>query len=115
MLTGENQYDCETCNGKKDALKRLEIISLPEVLLIQLLRMTNFSTKISDLVDIPISIEFKNVNFRIQGFVTHIGGCLSSNRNHYTAHICHKDIGWCEYNDSKVTHKSEWQAVHAAK
>lgn len=115
MLTCENQYDCETCNGKKDALKRIEIISLPEVLLIQLLRMTNFSTKISDLVDIPISIEFKNVNFRIQGFVTHIGGCLSSNGNHYTAHICHKDIGWCEYNDSKVTHKSEWQAVHAAK
>eukprot|EP00743_Colponemidia_sp_Colp-15_P010153 GILK01011152.1.p1 GENE.GILK01011152.1~~GILK01011152.1.p1 ORF type:complete len:1414 (-),score=327.31 GILK01011152.1:23-4129(-) len=37
-LTGQDQYFCENCNSKQDALRSQEIISLPQVLNLQLMR-----------------------------------------------------------------------------
>ena len=37
-LCGDNQYLCEVCNGKRDATRQIELLSLPPVLTLQLLR-----------------------------------------------------------------------------
>jgi len=37
-LCGDNQYLCEVCNGKRDATRQIELLALPPVLTLQLLR-----------------------------------------------------------------------------
>ena len=45
----------------------------------------------------------------------HEGSTLASKSNHYIAYVNHKDVGWYKYNDASVVHKSEKQALEAAK
>lgn len=63
-LTGDNQYFCETCKGKNDAIKGLKFKSLPKILVLQLKRfdldMTTMQRmKLNDKVTFP---EILNMN-----------------------------------------------------
>jgi len=38
LLTGECQYYCDACNGKRDATRRIVLTKVPRVLFVQLMR-----------------------------------------------------------------------------
>ena len=57
-LQGENQYRCELCKKKVDAMKYLKLIKLPKILFLQLNRfeydaLTDGRKKICDRVTFP--------------------------------------------------------------
>ena len=58
MLTGANQYQCEKCNAKRDAIKGLRFRAFPRIFVIQLKRFdldyrTMTKKKINDYVSFP--------------------------------------------------------------
>ena len=57
-MTGSEQYWCEVCGGKRDALRESFLESLPEIAQITLLRFSDTSarTKVCSKVEIPSSI-----------------------------------------------------------
>ncbi|OMJ81023.1 hypothetical protein SteCoe_18584 [Stentor coeruleus] len=67
-LSGTNQYNCENCKQKQDALKGLKIKELPYILVLQLKRFdydyaANKRIKINDKVSFE---ELMNLNFLMQ-------------------------------------------------
>ena len=38
LLTGDNQYQCDSCGGLRDATKALRLVAAPRVLVLVLLR-----------------------------------------------------------------------------
>jgi len=63
VLTGGEQWDCPACKCKVDAIKRLELLKLPPVLVLTLKRFefdpaTAQIRKIENLLKTPLSIDF---------------------------------------------------------
>ncbi|KAJ5077929.1 ubiquitin carboxyl-terminal hydrolase [Anaeramoeba ignava] len=63
LLTDDNQYFCEKCNKKVDALKKLGFSKLPEILSIQLKRFT-FDIKTMSRIKLNNRVEF---NYYLDG------------------------------------------------
>jgi ubiquitin carboxyl-terminal hydrolase 47 len=65
LLTGSNQYFCETCNFKQDADKGLKLTKGPTILSIVLNRFTlDYTTfsrvKVTDRVTFPLLLNLNN-------------------------------------------------------
>eukprot|EP00742_Colponemidia_sp_Colp-10_P010826 GILJ01011937.1.p1 GENE.GILJ01011937.1~~GILJ01011937.1.p1 ORF type:complete len:1363 (+),score=243.17 GILJ01011937.1:38-4126(+) len=61
-LTGQDQYFCENCNSKQDALRSQEILSLPQVLNLQLMRFVydwkaGGKRKLQENLSFPLSLD----------------------------------------------------------
>eukprot|EP00050_Salpingoeca_kvevrii_P012902 m.25552 g.25552 ORF g.25552 m.25552 type:complete len:1146 (-) comp4447_c0_seq1:85-3522(-) len=66
VLEGDNQYNCEKCEKKTDALKGLQFASLPYILTLQLKRFDlDYTTwrriKLNDSVSFPLVLDLNSV------------------------------------------------------
>uniref|UniRef100_A0A8C4IKL5 Ubiquitin carboxyl-terminal hydrolase n=1 Tax=Dicentrarchus labrax TaxID=13489 RepID=A0A8C4IKL5_DICLA len=105
-LEEENPWYCPVCKKHQLATKKLDLWSLPEVLIIHLKRFsyTKFTReKLDSIVDFPLSC------YDLIAVSNHYGGLRDG---HYTSYACNKDNGqWYYFDDSKVTYAREDQIV----
>uniref|UniRef100_A0A9J8AVE1 Ubiquitin carboxyl-terminal hydrolase n=2 Tax=Cyprinus carpio TaxID=7962 RepID=A0A9J8AVE1_CYPCA len=128
-LEEENPWYCPTCKKHQLATKKLDLWSLPEVLIIHLKRFsyTKYSReKLDTIVEFPLrDLDFsgfllkKTVNsteppcrYDLISVSNHFGGLRDG---HYTSYARNKDNGqWYYFDDSKVTYAREEQIVTSA-
>ncbi|XP_026102691.1 ubiquitin carboxyl-terminal hydrolase 11-like isoform X1 [Carassius auratus] len=128
-LEEENPWYCPTCKKHQLATKKLDLWSLPEVLIIHLKRFsyTKYSReKLDTIVEFPLrDLDFsgfllkKSVNsteppcrYDLIAVSNHYGGLRDG---HYTSYARNKDNGqWYYFDDSKVTYATEEQIVTSA-
>ncbi|XP_043234939.1 ubiquitin carboxyl-terminal hydrolase 48-like [Amphibalanus amphitrite] len=113
-LTGANQYNCQTCQCKRDASRAIRLTQLPPVLNFQLMRFvfdreTGLKKKLSSHLRFPELLDVSEfvgrpsgaVTYRLQAVLLHKGPSAYS--GHYTAHICDSETGaWFRFNDEEV-------------
>uniref|UniRef100_A0A4W6D9N0 Ubiquitin carboxyl-terminal hydrolase n=1 Tax=Lates calcarifer TaxID=8187 RepID=A0A4W6D9N0_LATCA len=125
-LEEENPWYCPVCKKHQLATKKLDLWSLPEVLIIHLKRFsyTKFTReKLDSIVDFPLrDLDFsgcllrKNLSsgeppsrYDLIAVSNHYGGLRDG---HYTSYAKNKDNGqWYYFDDSKVTYAREDQIV----
>lgn len=129
LLSGENQYECDTCKKLVDAVKGMKLEKLPDILTLHLKRFdidyTTFeNVKLNNKVIFPMQLDMNkhlrpekgstktwspyNVYnlFAVQIHSGTIGG------GHYYAYIKDKEM-WYEFNDSTVSLISEKELERA--
>ncbi|CAD8211707.1 unnamed protein product [Paramecium octaurelia] len=97
LLDGNNQYQCELCGFKVDALKGDKIRKLPQILTITLNRYTfDYETvqrvKLNDRFEFPLEIDMgvylenpvENLIYELQGVIIHRG---NAHGGHYFAYF----------------------------
>lgn len=125
-LEEENPWYCPVCKTHQLATKKLDLWSLPEVLIIHLKRFsyTKFTReKLDSIVDFPLrDLDFSNCLLRkhpangeppsrydLIAVSNHYGGLRDG---HYTSYARNKDNSqWYYFDDSKVTYAKEEQIV----
>ncbi|XP_061782016.2 ubiquitin carboxyl-terminal hydrolase 11 isoform X2 [Nerophis lumbriciformis] len=125
-LEEENPWYCPVCKKHQLATKKLDLWSLPEVLIIHLKRFsyTKFTReKLDTIVDFPLrNLDFsacllrKNLSsgeppshYDLIAVSNHYGGLRDG---HYTSYARNKDNGqWYYFDDSKVTYAREDQIM----
>uniref|UniRef100_A0AAY4C5Y6 Ubiquitin carboxyl-terminal hydrolase n=1 Tax=Denticeps clupeoides TaxID=299321 RepID=A0AAY4C5Y6_9TELE len=122
-LEEENPWYCPVCKKHQLATKKLDLWSLPEVLIIHLKRFsyTKYSReKLDTIVDFPLRCaaalsSSTGVNgeppsrYDLIAVSNHYGGLRDG---HYTSYARNKDNGqWYYFDDSKVTDAKEEQIV----
>uniref|UniRef100_A0A8C7W8Y6 Ubiquitin carboxyl-terminal hydrolase n=1 Tax=Oncorhynchus mykiss TaxID=8022 RepID=A0A8C7W8Y6_ONCMY len=113
-LEEENPWYCPMCKKHQLATKKLDLWSLPEVLIIHLKRFsyTKYSReKLDIIVDFPLRLHFSSPPSRYDliAVSNHYGGLRDG---HYTSYARNKDNGqWYYFDDSKVTYAREEQIV----
>uniref|UniRef100_A0A3P8WWT4 Ubiquitin carboxyl-terminal hydrolase n=1 Tax=Cynoglossus semilaevis TaxID=244447 RepID=A0A3P8WWT4_CYNSE len=125
-LEEENPWYCPVCKKHQLATKKLDLWSLPEVLIIHLKRFsyTKFTReKLDSIVDFPLrNLDFSHFLLRkhledgeppsyydLIAVSNHYGGLRDG---HYTSYAQNKDNAqWYYFDDSKVTFASEDQIV----
>uniref|UniRef100_A0A3Q1EH77 Ubiquitin carboxyl-terminal hydrolase n=1 Tax=Acanthochromis polyacanthus TaxID=80966 RepID=A0A3Q1EH77_9TELE len=125
-LEEENPWYCPVCKKHQLATKKLDLWSLPEVLIIHLKRFsyTKFTReKLDSIVDFPlrdldfsgcllrktVSSEEPPSRYDLIAVSNHYGGLRDG---HYTSYARNKDNGqWYYFDDSKVTYAREDQIM----
>ncbi|XP_056131166.1 ubiquitin carboxyl-terminal hydrolase 11 [Lampris incognitus] len=125
-LEEENPWYCPVCKKHQLATKKLDLWSLPEILVIHLKRFsyTKFSReKLDSIVDFPLrDLDFSGCLLKkkldsgeppscydLIAVSNHYGGLRDG---HYTSYARNKDNGqWYYFDDSKVTYAREEQIV----
>lgn len=125
-LEEENPWYCPVCKKHQLATKKLDLWSLPEVLIIHLKRFsyTKFTReKLDSIVEFPLrDLDFSDFLLRktlsseeppsrydLIAVSNHYGGLRDG---HYTTYAKNKDNGqWYYFDDSKVTYAREDQIV----
>ncbi|XP_003746614.1 ubiquitin carboxyl-terminal hydrolase 47 [Galendromus occidentalis] len=112
-LNGANQYHCEKCKKKCDALKGLKFVSFPKILTLQLKRfdfdyLTMRRIKLNDRVEFPEVLDLNGFIeskppkteyvYDLFAVLIHSG---SANGGHYYAYIRNKTDWFC-FNDNQV-------------
>lgn len=128
-LEEENPWYCPVCKKHQLATKKLDLWSLPEVLIIHLKRFsyTKFTReKLDSIVEFPLrDLDFSGFLLRktlsseeppsrydLIAVSNHYGGLRDG---HYTTYAKNKDNGqWYYFDDSKVTYATEDQIVTSA-
>ncbi|KAL6647857.1 hypothetical protein ACP70R_015294 [Stipagrostis hirtigluma subsp. patula] len=118
-LGPEDMWYCPSCKKHQQAMKKLDLWRLPEVLVIHLKRFsyTQFTrNKLETFVDFPINDldlssyigdkgEPPNSHYRLYAISNHYG---NMGGGHYTASIYHEEgKGWYKFDDDCVTPISE--------
>uniref|UniRef100_A0A8C7TRD1 Ubiquitin carboxyl-terminal hydrolase n=1 Tax=Oncorhynchus mykiss TaxID=8022 RepID=A0A8C7TRD1_ONCMY len=111
-LEEENPWYCPMCKKHQLATKKLDLWSLPEVLIIHLKRFsyTKYSReKLDIIVDFPLRLVTSCLRYDLIAVSNHYGGLRDG---HYTSYARNKDNGqWYYFDDSKVTYAREEQIV----
>jgi ubiquitin C-terminal hydrolase len=100
-LTAGNEWDCPTC-GLVQATKQITIVTLPPVLIVQLVRFDNSLTKIGKIVTYNQDLNLNGSQYRLKSVIHHDGPSLGM--GHYTASVLH-DGQWYYANDETVLQK----------
>lgn len=119
ILEGENAYQCDHCDRKVKAIRRVCVKNLPNYLVLALRRFEfDFDTmsreKVNDFFDFPFDLnmeaytqegleksEKKEKNYymySLKGIVIHMG---TAENGHYFSYICNEGK-WLEFNDMWV-------------
>ena len=120
-LEGSNQYFCEKCGCKTDAIRKISLSKLPPVLTLQLMRFiydrqTGRKKKMQHKITFPgildmkpyfdqpeNSVDSENI-YELSGVIIHKG--TSAYQGHYVAHIrdLSKDqTGWWSFDDEVIS------------
>ncbi|EOB13956.1 Ubiquitin carboxyl-terminal hydrolase 23 [Nosema bombycis CQ1] len=96
----EDKLHCLNCKDHTVFSKSLEVIQIPEILVIHILRFEfiNTITKINNGIEIYEKIEFGYCNYVLKGFVQHRG---SIEQGHYVSYIRFGTL-WYEFDDNNV-------------
>ncbi|GAX26790.1 ubiquitin carboxyl-terminal hydrolase 48 [Fistulifera solaris] len=107
LLEGDNQYFCDTCQGKQNATRKVTFQKLPPILNIQLNRYVyNMQTFMKQKVEQPVLLNedfrIKDRKYRLVAVMKHKG------RSAYQGHYIAEAMDWCtglwyEFNDTVVT------------
>ena len=106
-MSGENQYHCDRCGGKRDATRCTRIEELPTLLNIQLLRYvynrkTFEKTKLQQSVSFTDRIQLNGQQYRLVSVLYHKG--KSAYGGHYVAEVLDWDTGrWWHCDDDEVS------------
>uniref|UniRef100_A0A2N9H608 Ubiquitin carboxyl-terminal hydrolase n=1 Tax=Fagus sylvatica TaxID=28930 RepID=A0A2N9H608_FAGSY len=117
-LGPEDMWYCPSCKTPRQAIKKLDLWRLPEILVIHLKRFSYnryFKNKLETFVDFPVDeldfstyIAHKNSEFSnrymLYAISNHYGGLGGG---HYTASILHGHGMWYEFDDENVSPVSE--------
>lgn len=111
QLSEEDSWFCPNCKTHQRAFKKLDLWSLPQILIIQLKRFlySRYTRdKIDTEIDIPVrGLELgdkvrdptqKQEKYDLIGISNHSGGLGSG---HYTARALNNNV-WCEFNDASA-------------
>lgn len=109
-MEGDNQYFCNHCDKKVEAMKSDKVIKTPKYLHVQLKRFEKDGrgrqSKIDDPVSIPIKLNINDHEYNLRGSVHHMGGI---NGGHYIYHYNKKNEysfkEWICLNDSGISTK----------
>jgi Ubiquitin carboxyl-terminal hydrolase len=110
----QEDYPCPHCKRKVDRTVNDRFVELPPILLTQLNRSNNDSSKIQNPCEIPRELtvplddsvrrksKYKNPKYRLAAVVAHTGS--SSKSGHYISYVRNpaKSDRWIELNDEKV-------------
>ena len=126
VLDEKNQWRCSKCEQFVCAEKKMDVWSVPDVLILQLKRFVvepgDISRKFEDEISFPDELDVspyvcgpptgKSLKYRLYAVSEHIGGLFGG---HYIAHakVCtgNSDQGqWYEFNDSAVSRSSRSEA-----
>lgn len=112
-LEGSNQYSCEVCGGKRNAVRCIRLRRLPPVLSLQLLRFNfdrqagcrkiNTAVQFSESLDLSPHLQQPpgTTVYSLVAVLIHQGP--SANSGHYVAHIKDRTSGsWYRFNDDGV-------------
>ena len=124
-LAGDNQYQCDVCEGLRDAVKTTQIEAAPKHLIIALLRfkydhITRRRVKVCTPVECPASILLptlcgEEVRYQLYSVVVHSG--QSSDGGHYYTWVRGRQIEeeWHRVSDMDVeTVPGQWnQKIHS--
>ncbi|KAF4523965.1 hypothetical protein B566_EDAN013548, partial [Ephemera danica] len=106
-MDGENQYACQNCQRKTDALISRKISVLPKFLVLQVMRFEfnkdiKRRMKLRTLLAIREELQLCNQTFNIRAIVVHLGA--SCNQGHYIIYVRDRTKNqWTEFNDEKVS------------
>lgn len=117
-LNGDNQYDCDKCQGKQDATRQIVLKSLPNTLSLQLLRFiydraSQRRQKIATNLSFPSQLNFSpyiansssktDWVYNLSAVLLHQGPSASS--GHFITNILvnPKSNEWYRFNDENVT------------
>ena len=107
ILDSDNQWKCENCNTKQNALNKYNFWKLPNILIISLKRF-NKNNKINKKVNYPTNnlnlrkYTYKyenNANYNLYGVGCHIG---TPNFGHYYSYILNTNKKWYKYDDNII-------------
>ncbi|CAF0845967.1 unnamed protein product, partial [Brachionus calyciflorus] len=116
LMEGDNQYYCDNCNSKSNAIRRTKISALPPILNLQLMRFVydrnsghkkklSNRVKFSETLDLNSLIEnnkCQNQLYNLGAILMHVG--KSAYSGHYTAQIKNfKTNDWFNFNDEIIT------------
>ncbi|KAJ3430369.1 ubiquitin carboxyl-terminal hydrolase [Anaeramoeba flamelloides] len=114
QLSDNNEWFCPSCKKHINAIKKISIWDLPEILIIQLKRFQNnnfFRSKLQSLIDFPLVLDISdyindNLNlsrFKYQLFaISNHDGAF--NGGHYYSYCKNfKSDIWFKYNDSVIS------------
>ncbi|KAK2157913.1 hypothetical protein LSH36_181g00016 [Paralvinella palmiformis] len=113
-LEGDNQYMCAACNCKQNAVRRIQLQSLPPVLNVQLLRFvfdrtTGVKKKLNTYIQFPEVLDMSQylgekmgtTVYDLYAVLIHRGPSAYS--GHYIAHIRdQKSDVWYKFNDEQI-------------
>lgn len=114
-LEGENQYMCSLCDSKQNAVRSIQLQTLPPVLHLQLLRFVfdvkkgqkkklNSYLVFGDVLDMSPFLQQQAMTtvYDLTGVLIHRGPTAYS--GHYVAHIQDTDSKlWYRFNDEEIT------------
>ena len=100
ILTMENRWNCETIECTGETTKQTIIEKLPKVLIVQLNRFADSSTKITREIFYTQNLDLGNKPYQLKAVINHHGETLQS--GHYTATILGSSGKWYIANDSII-------------
>ena len=118
ILRSKDKFFCEKCNSLQEAEKKVNLIKLPKILIIQLKRfkMKNYSNliKLLGYVSIPKKFnanyllktkEEKQYNYKLKNMVIHLG--QRGEYGHYFTLVNQDNNKWINFNDEKSTYLND--------
>lgn len=108
-LEGNNQWECDRCKCKRDAVKKVKMSNIPKYLFVSLLRYEYINGQIvkdNRLIDIPFSWDFHDNTYVIHGLICHIG---DTQNGHYFSYVNRNDQ-WFMVNDREINTVS-WEEI----
>ena len=93
-LDGENQYWCSQCNGKRDAIRKVDIVEAPAVLFVKLIRYifdrsTCDKKKLKTDISFPAELTLNGERYELVAVLYHKG--VSAHGGHYVTEVLDMD------------------------
>ena len=104
-LSGENQYQCDSCGGLRDAQRSIKILQFPSHLVLTLKRFhfnskTGQRAKLLRRVECSENIELQSQPYKLYAAVVHSGSSMDT--GHYYTIARDEGPVWHIFNDSTV-------------
>jgi ubiquitin C-terminal hydrolase len=106
ILPKENRWNCGTKNCIGGTAKQIVVEKLPRVLIMQLNRFENTTTKIMTAISYLQKIKWIKRSYQLKAVINHKGN--TPNSGHYTATVLGPDNSWYIMNDGNSPEKTDF-------
>ena len=103
LLSKTNKYFCDSCQCRQEALRRISIDSLPEILILHLKRFhvsEGGLQKLQDRICFSTELRSQGILYRLESVVAHIGTGVKS--GHYVS-LIRVPGGWALLDDDRAS------------
>lgn len=99
ILDADERPICSKCKKATRSTKQINILRLPQVMILHLKKFTNDGYKLtSPDIEIDEVLVYNNISYVLQACISHHGH--SSSSGHYTSH-CKYSSNWFHFNDDR--------------